>query len=92
VNQLNLSAYIVASRYLEIYADGFSSVVSSGTDGGRVGVVFISSCKCWDLATELEKQARPDNTRFTVTLRVTGIGERAQPNAGNRRGYERLYQ
>ena len=92
VNQLTLSAYAVVTSYLEIYADGFSSVVSSGADGGRVGVVLISGCKCWDLVTEIEKQARPDNTRFTVTVRITGLGEQARANDVQRRRYDRLYQ
>ncbi len=92
VNQLNLSAYIVASRYLEIFADGFTSVASSGTDGGRIGVVLISGCKCWDLVTALEQQVRPDDTRFTVTVRITGLGDRARPNEGQSAAYDRLYQ
>ncbi len=75
VNQLNLSLYVVATRNLELYAQGFTSLVSDGSDGGRVGIVLISSCKCWDIVTELEKQARPDDTRFTVNVRLTGLGE-----------------
>jgi hypothetical protein len=92
VNQLNLSAYIVANRYLELYAEGFTSVVSSGTDGGRVGVVLISGCKCWDIVTELEQQARPDDTRFTVSVRLTGIGEQAKESEAHRNRDGLLYQ
>ena len=75
INQLSLSAYVVASRYVELYVEGFTSLVTSGTDGGRVGIVLVSGCKCWDIVTELEKQARPDDTRFTVNVRLTGLGD-----------------
>lgn len=92
VNQLNLSTYIVATSRLELYADGFTSIGSSGTDGGRVGVVLISGCKCWDLVTELEKQARPDDTRFTMLVRITGLGERTRPTSGQRGRYGGLYR
>jgi len=92
VNQLDLSAYVVATHYLELYAEGFTSVVSSGTDGGRVGVVLISGCKCWDIVTELEKQARPDDTRFTVRVRLTGLGERSRANDAQSRRYDTLYR
>ena len=54
------------------------SLDSDGSDGGRIGVVLISSCKCWDLVTEFEKQARPNDTRFTVHVRLTGLGDRSQ--------------
>ena len=91
VNQLNLSAYIVATRNIELFAEGFTSVVSSGTDGGRVGIVLISSCKCWDIVTELEKRARPDDTRFTVQVRLTGIGDRGRATSVDRRGLDRTY-
>jgi lipopolysaccharide assembly outer membrane protein LptD (OstA) len=74
VNQLNLALYVVATKNLELFADGYTSLVSSGADGGRVGVVLISGCKCWDIVTALEKQSRPDDTRFTVNVRLTGFG------------------
>ncbi len=89
VNQLNLSAYIIVTSFLELYADGFTSLVSSGTDGGRVGVVLVSSCKCWDLVTEIEKQARPDDTRFSVLVRITGLGDRTRGNEGQQRRFDR---
>ncbi len=91
VNQLNLSAYVVATSYLELYAEGFTSVVSSGTDGGRIGIVLISGCKCWDIVTELEKQARPDDTRFTVNVRLTGLGYGGSQAGTRARRFEPLY-
>jgi hypothetical protein len=91
VNQLDVSLYVVASSRLELFAEGFTSLVSSGSDGGRVGVVLISGCKCWDIVTALEKQTRPDDTRFTVNVRLTGLGESgARPNSAQRRRFEAL--
>ncbi|MEX2205152.1 MAG: LPS assembly protein LptD [Myxococcota bacterium] len=91
INQLNVSAYLVATKNLEFYAEGFTSVVSSGTDGGRIGMVLISGCKCWDIVTELEKRARPDDTRFTVNVRLTGLGVGAGPSTSQRRRFEPVY-
>jgi lipopolysaccharide assembly outer membrane protein LptD (OstA) len=91
INQIDLSAYVVASRYLELYASGFTSVTSSGTDGGKIGVVLISGCKCWDIVTELEKQARPDDTRFSVNVRLTGLGAGGSARETQRRSFRPLY-
>jgi hypothetical protein len=91
INQLNISAYLVATKNLEFYAEGFTSVVSSGTDGGRIGMVLISGCKCWDIVTELEKQARPDDTRFTVNVRLTGLGAGGGPSTSQRRRFDPVY-
>jgi lipopolysaccharide assembly outer membrane protein LptD (OstA) len=89
INQVNLSTYIIATQNLELFAEGFTSLETTGTDGGRVGVVVISSCKCWDLMTELEKQARPNDTRFSVQVRLTGLGERSRASDVDRRKYDR---
>jgi lipopolysaccharide assembly outer membrane protein LptD (OstA) len=89
INQVNLSTYIIATRNLEIFAEGFTSLESDGSDGGRVGVVILSSCNCWDLVAELEKQARPDDTRFSVQVRLTGLGERSRASDVDRRKYDR---
>ena len=89
INQVNLSTYIIATQNLELFAEGFTSLESQGSDGGRVGVVILSSCKCWDLVAELEKQARPDDTRFTVQVRLTGLGERSRASDVDRRKYDR---
>jgi lipopolysaccharide assembly outer membrane protein LptD (OstA) len=91
VKQLDASIYVVATQNLELFAEGFKSLESQGSKGGRVGVVFISSCKCWDLVTELERDARADDTRFTFQFRLTGIGERSAATDVDRRRYDRQY-
>jgi lipopolysaccharide assembly outer membrane protein LptD (OstA) len=91
VKQLDASIYLVATENLELFAEGFKSLESQGSKGGRIGTVFISSCKCWDLVTELERDARADDTRFTLQFRLTGIGERSSATDVDRRRYDRQY-
>ena len=80
INQVNLAGYLVATSYLEFFADGFTSLEKHGSNGGRLGAVIISTCKCWDLLLQLEKVARTDDTRFSFQFRLTGLGEDARRN------------
>jgi len=85
VNQINVAAYFVATSYLELFADGFKSLEPQGSDGGRIGALVISTCKCWDLMVDVEKLARTNSTRVGVQFRLTGLGERARPSEFERR-------
>jgi len=91
VKQVDASVYIVATKNLELFAEGFKSLESQGSKGGRVGTVLISTCKCWDLVTELERDARANDTRFTFQFRLTGLGERGPASDVDRRRYDRQY-
>ncbi|MFI5316228.1 MAG: LPS-assembly protein LptD [Myxococcota bacterium] len=75
INQIDLSSYIVATSYLELFADGFKSLEKHGGEGGRVGTLVISTCKCWDLMLSLERSARVNDTRVSFQFRLTGLGE-----------------
>jgi hypothetical protein len=87
INQLNLAGYFVATSYLELFADGWESLESKGGNGGRIGALLISTCKCWDLLVDLEKVARTNDTRVSFQFRLTGLGERARSN-----DFERKHQ
>jgi len=41
--------------------------------------------------SELEKQARPDDTRFTVNVRLTGLGTGGSSSTTQRRRFDPLY-
>ncbi|HTO55783.1 MAG TPA: LPS assembly protein LptD [Myxococcota bacterium] len=84
VDQINLSGYFAATKQLEFFADGFKSL-ETGTDGGRLGAVVSSECKCWDLLMQLEKVSRTNDTRFSFQFRLTGLGENTRQNAFDRR-------
>jgi hypothetical protein len=85
INQIDLATYIVAARWLELFAAGFHSLESDGSTGGRIGSVLISTCKCWDLLTEFEKSARTNDHRVKVQFRLTGLGERASASQVDQR-------
>ena len=93
INQVDLATYFVATRYLELFADGFKSLEKSGSDGGRIGALIISTCKCWDLMLEVEKVARTNDTRVNVQFRLSGLGERSRASdfARRRREQEEIY-
>ncbi len=38
------------------------------------GLAFLSGCACWELVVALEQRIRPDETRFTVEVRLAGLG------------------
>jgi hypothetical protein len=85
INQIDLAAYFVATSYLELFAEGFESLEPKGSNGGRIGTVIISTCKCWDLLLDVEKVARTNDTRFGVQFRLTGLGERSRSEDLTRR-------
>jgi len=93
VNQLNLNAYLVATSYLELFADGFKSLEKNGSDGGRIGALIISTCKCWDFMVDVEKVARTNDTRVSVQFRLSGLGESSHMNDldKRRRAQEDVY-
>ena len=85
INQVNLAGYLVATSYLEFFADGFTSLEKNGASGGRVGTIVISTCKCWDLLMQLEKVSRTNDTRFSFQFRLTGLGDNTRHNGFERR-------
>jgi len=93
VNQLNLSAYFIATSNLELFADGFKSLEKNGSDGGRIGGLIISTCKCWDFMVDVEKVARTNDTRVSVQFRLSGLGESSRMNDldKRRRAQEDVY-
>jgi lipopolysaccharide assembly outer membrane protein LptD (OstA) len=74
VNQLNFRGRWVVSPRLELFGRGYYSFDESSTGAGAVGVVLHSRCACWDLIGELERRARPSDTRFTLKINLTGLG------------------
>ncbi|MDD2942679.1 MAG: LPS assembly protein LptD [bacterium] len=41
----------------------------------RFGVRFAGSCNCWHIDFDLHDKLNPDETQFTVTLNLIGLGE-----------------
>ncbi|MBL7661310.1 LPS-assembly protein LptD [bacterium] len=41
----------------------------------KLGVRFLSSCDCWFIDVDLTKRSNPDETRFSLTFTLMGIGE-----------------
>ncbi|HTO69944.1 MAG TPA: LPS assembly protein LptD [Myxococcota bacterium] len=78
IDQVNLQSYVVATSWLELFAEGYKSLESGGADGGRVGTVIRSTCKCWDLLFEIEKTARTNDTSVSFQFRLTGMGDQAR--------------
>jgi lipopolysaccharide assembly outer membrane protein LptD (OstA) len=85
VSQLNLSSYFVATRYLELFAEGFKSLEADGSDGGRIGALITSTCKCWDFMFDVEKVPRTNETRVNVQFRLSGMGESSRMNDMDKR-------
>ncbi len=88
INQLDLISYWVATTYLELFAEGFMSLEKKGSQGGRIGGLYISTCKCWELMLELEQEARTEDTRVNVQFRLAGLGDRARGSDFARRRRE----
>jgi lipopolysaccharide assembly outer membrane protein LptD (OstA) len=74
VNQLDADLNIALFRQLDVFANGFLSLQESSSSSGRVGFAFLSACACWELITSVEQRTRPDETRFTIELRLAGLG------------------
>ncbi|HXX47324.1 MAG TPA: LPS assembly protein LptD [Myxococcota bacterium] len=86
VNQVTLQTYLLTTSWLEFFAEGYKSLESGGVDGGFVGVVLRSSCKCWDALIEIEKLARTNDTSVSFQFRLTGMGDQARLSDLDRRG------
>jgi lipopolysaccharide assembly outer membrane protein LptD (OstA) len=74
INQASLLATYVLTRQIDFFAGGYMSFEQSDTKGGNLGVSFKSSCACWELVAQMDKTTRPEDTRFTIELRLAGIG------------------
>ena len=74
INQVGIAATYVLSRQIDFFAGGYTSFEQSDTRGGNLGVSFMSSCACWELRAQVDKTTRPDDTRFTIEVRLSGIG------------------
>jgi lipopolysaccharide assembly outer membrane protein LptD (OstA) len=74
INQISLSATYVLTRQIDFFTGGYMSFEQSDTKGGTLGVSFNSSCACWELIAQVDKTTRPEDTRFTIELRLAGIG------------------
>jgi lipopolysaccharide assembly outer membrane protein LptD (OstA) len=85
INQVDLIAYWVATSYAEFFTEGYMSLESQGSQGGRIGGLYISQCKCWELLLELEKEARTNDTRVNVQFRLAGLGDRSRTSEIARR-------
>ena len=86
VNQLTLQTYLLTTTWLELFAEGYKSLESGGIDGGRVGAVIRSTCKCWDALVEVEKAARTNDTSVSFQFRLTGMGDQQRLSDLDRRG------
>jgi hypothetical protein len=78
LSQVNLTAIFVASSRLELFASGFVSLEDSSSNGGELGVLLISACRCWTMIASVEQRTRPDDTRFNLELRLSGLGRRPE--------------
>ncbi len=74
INQISFAANLAVVRRLDLFADGFASFEGTSTSAGRAGFAFLSGCACWELVVALEQRIRPDETRFTVEVRLAGLG------------------
>jgi LPS-assembly protein len=74
INQIGILATYVLSRQIDFFAGGYTSFEQSDTRGGNLGVSFKSSCACWELRAQVDRTTRPDDTRFTIEVRLAGIG------------------
>ena len=77
VSQLDLNLRAVVSRNLEVFGDGFVSFTSSSSSAGGMGFQLSSDCRCWDLIAQIEQRTRPSETRFSLELRLAGLGQRS---------------
>jgi lipopolysaccharide assembly outer membrane protein LptD (OstA) len=78
VSQLDLTSIFVVSPRLELFTSGFVSLENSSTNGGELGVLLISGCRCWDVMASIEQRTRPDDTRFNIELHLSGLGRRRE--------------
>jgi lipopolysaccharide assembly outer membrane protein LptD (OstA) len=74
INQVSVTANYVLTRQIDFFSTGYLSFEQSDTRGGNLGVSFMSSCACWELRAQVDKTTRPDDTRFTIEIRLSGIG------------------
>jgi lipopolysaccharide assembly outer membrane protein LptD (OstA) len=78
LSQVDLTSIFVVSSRLELFASGFVSLEDSSANGGELGVLLISGCRCWDLVASIEQRTRPDDTRLNLELRLSGLGRRPE--------------
>ena len=39
-----------------------------------MGLAFLSDCGCWELIAQMRRRTRPDVTRFSLEIRLAGLG------------------
>jgi lipopolysaccharide assembly outer membrane protein LptD (OstA) len=76
VSQVDLTSIFVVSSRLELFASGFLSLEDTSTNGGELGLMLVSACRCWDVIASIDQRTRPDDTRFKLELRLSGLGRR----------------
>lgn len=76
IDQFNLAANLALVRRLDLFGRGYLSLEESSASGGALGVALLSSCACWELIAAVERRTRPDDTRFTLEIRLAGLGLR----------------
>ncbi len=74
IEQLNATGVWVATRMLDLFVNGYTSLESSKVSGGSIGGLLHSECACWRVRVELERRLRPEDTRFRVNLQLAGFG------------------
>ena len=74
INQFSLNANWALARQIDLFASGYLSLEEASTSEGRLGVTFLSGCACWELMASVQRRTRPDDTRFTIELRLAGLG------------------
>lgn len=73
VNQLSGSGKLRVTSRVDLYGSGLA-LFESQTKTGTVGLILHSSCRCWDLIGSVTRRLRPADTRFSLTLRLAGLG------------------
>jgi lipopolysaccharide assembly outer membrane protein LptD (OstA) len=74
INQLSATLNVSLFRQLDVFGTGYLSLEDSSATEGTIGIAFLSSCACWELIGSIQQRTRPDDTRFTIELRLSGLG------------------
>ncbi len=61
-------------RRLDVFGHGYLSLSGDQSSAGGVGFALLSSCECWEVVGSITRRLRPDDTRFTLEIRLAGLG------------------
>lgn len=74
VNQFSLSGLLVATRRVDLLANGYLSIAETSTNAGNLSMVLHSTCGCWKLTGLYEHRIRPAQDRISIQIQLAGFG------------------